>query len=131
MSDEVPNEIPNEIPVEPVVEQPKKKPKAKAKPRVKKPGENVQFEAANVVSFDMKESRKQQTALKQATTGTPQAATPQVVQRAVEPRTPVQHPVANPAFPSQEQILMYLQNQKMLKAQRKQSKLSQLVSHAF
>ena len=127
-----------EIPPPPPIPEPKAKPKAKAKVRGRPPKTEIAVEPvqSNIVNFSIEQrepatkpvrmQKPRVTAQPQPTQVQPPSISRQVSQ--VLPPSSQQHSAVTI---TPEQIHMYLANQRMLKAQRKDAKARALVAHAF
>ena len=128
-----------EITPPPPIPEPKAKPKAKAKPRARPPPKTeiaVEPVQSNTVNFSM----EQREPPAKPVCMTKKRAEPKAQPTQVQPPT-IHSQVSQLLPPSSqqhsaititpEQIQMYLANQRMLKAQRKDAKARALVAHAF
>ena len=129
--DEAPtvDEKPSDEDVPIAVDAPKPKGKAKAKPRAKKaalpppPPAPLELERQET---NVEMVGEGEPAVKKRQTRRKSAKTPPAEEETITSITP--EPIA---YPTSQQIAMYLQNQKLLKMQKRQSKVQQLVAAAF
>ena len=123
--DEPAPQLPEEAPT--FIEAPKPKRRAKAKPRAKKEAQpppppiiELERQEANVETQGETEPVPKKRQTRRKSTKSPP-----------DEEMPIAAPQETPVYPTTQQIAMYLQNQKLLKMQKRQSKVQQLVAAAF